>query len=80
MTKFDRFVCDYTKVHTISDTIQMLKAHRDYIEYCKYDKGIDGVKKDNNKICHINSMITFLKLIGENNLFIDDFKGVYFNE
>lgn len=80
MTKFDNFVCDYTKVHTIPETIQMLRAHKDYLEYCKYDKSIESIKKDNNKIKHIIAMITFLNLVSGDCLYIDDFKGAYFNE
>lgn len=80
MTKFDKFVCDYSKVHTIDATIQMLTDHKAYIEYCKYDKSVSGIKKDNEKISHIKSMIAFLKLIGDDSIFIDDFKGAYFNE
>lgn len=80
MNKFDRFVCDYCKVHTIFETIDMLRAHRDYIEYCKYDHCLDTVKKDDNKICHINSMITFLKLLSSDNMLCDNFKTMYFGE
>lgn len=76
MTKFDKFVCEYSKYHTRIETIQMLKAHVAYIEFCKYDHSVKTVKADENKIAHLKAMINFLQLCTENNF--PDFERVYF--
>lgn len=76
MTKFDKFVCCYAKYHTRIETIEMLKAHIAYIEYCKYEHSVKTVKSDENKISHLKAMIYFLELCTETNF--PDFEAVYF--
>lgn len=76
MSKFDKFVCEYAKFHTRIETIQMLKAHIAYIEFCKYDHNVKTVKADDNKIAHLKAMIYFLQLCSETNY--SDFEEAYF--
>ena len=78
MTKFDSYVCEYLKVHSVTETINMLRIHADYINFIKYGHTVRRLKEDENKTAHINAMIKFLKFIQDEAEYISDFKTMYF--
>lgn len=78
MTKFDLYVCEYLDNHSVSEAINMLTNHADYINFIKYDHTVRRLKVDENKIAHINAMIKFLKFIQSESEYISDFKTMYF--
>lgn len=79
MTIFDKFVCNYSEVHTSNEVINMLQCHKEYIHFSKYNHSVNRIKQDENKIAHINAIINFLKLVDMPNSIIN-LRECYFND
>lgn len=78
MNKFDLFVCEYSECHCTFEVINMLKAHRDYLNFCKYDHTVTRIKKDDEKIDKINSIIEFLTIIDQPDVVIN-LRGLFYD-
>lgn len=58
---FDKYVELYRDLHNKDETITMLRVHRDYLNYCKYNYSVKTIKQYENKINHINKLLREVK-------------------
>lgn len=65
-------------MHTIRETIEMIQAHIDYIEYIKYSHTVNRIKQDETKLAHLRDVKRFLCDLKMDDFVLSDLREVFY--